>query len=278
MRAGHCRYLGEFAPRYHALEARYAMSREEIFAESADTPAYTGATVVLHNRLLGNMSDADLAALVPYLERVELKVGEVLAKGRDLLTHVYFPEGCVISIVAYMADGTGVEVGTIGDEGMAGLPAYFDGDASEGETLVQIPGSAMRIRVSHLLQEAGASPSLRRLLNRFALAYMTQLAQNGACNRLHSIEQRCARWLLMTHDRMGQPKVMPLKQQFLAFMLGVRRAGVSVAAGALQDAGFIRYRRGSIRVLDRPGLQTASCECYEVIHGTFERMLARVRE
>ena len=278
MRAGHCRYLGEFAPRYHALEARYAMSREELFAESADTPAYTGATVVLHNRLLGSMSDADLAALVPYLERVELKVGEVLAKGRDLLNHVYFPEGCVISIVAYMADGTGVEVGTIGDEGMAGLPAYFDGDASEGETLVQIPGSAMRIRVSHLLQEANASPSLRRLLNRFALAYMTQLAQNGACNRLHSIEQRCARWLLMTHDRMGQPKVMPLKQQFLAFMLGVRRAGVSVAAGALQDAGFIRYRRGSIRVLDRPGLQTASCECYEVIHGTFERMLARVRE
>ena len=275
MRAGHCRYLGEFAPRYHALEARYAMSTEKLFAESANTPVYSGATDVLHNRLLGKMSDADLAALVPYLERVELKVGEVLAKGRALLTHVYFPEGCVISIVAYTADGTGVEVGTIGDEGMVGLSAYFDGDANEGETLVQIPGSAMRIRVSHLIAEAEDSPSLRRLLNRFAQAYMTQLAQNGACNRLHNIEQRCARWLLMTHDRMGRPAVMPLKQQFLAFMLGVRRAGVSVAAGALQDAGFIRYRRGSIRVLDRPGLQKASCECYEIIHDAFERMLTR---
>ena len=250
------------------------MSRKDLTAASASVPEYSGTPDILRNRLLGKLGDADLATLMSHLEPVELEVGLVLAKHGELLSHAYFPEGCVLSIVAYMADGTGVEVGTIGDEGMAGLPAYLEGATSEGETLVQIPGRAMRMRISSLIEEANASPSLRRVLNQFAQAYMTQLAQNGACNRLHGIEQRCARWLLMTHDRMGRPNIMPLKQEFLAFMLGVRRAGVSVAAGALQDAGLIRYRRGSIRVIDRDGLQNAACECYLIIRDSFERMLA----
>lgn len=226
------------------------------------------------NRLLSALDDADRELLMPHMERLHLDVGFVVVKAGVSFTHVYFPEGAILSVVNYMADGTGVEVGTVGNEGMAGLPAYLEAEASEGETFCQHQGACLRAPVEHVIDAAAVSPGIRRLLNRYTQAYMTQVAQSAACNRLHSIEQRCARWLLMTHDRMvGPTNIIHLKHEFLALMLGVRRAGVTIAAGALQDSGLIRYRRGAIRVLDRPGLEAASCECYGIVKRHFDRLL-----
>ena len=225
------------------------------------------------NRLLSALPQNDFARLEPHLERVLLDVHDFIAKPSEPYTHAYFPENSIISVVNYMDDGSGVEVGTIGNEGMAGLPAYLDAEASEATVFCQLPGAAMRLPIDRLIAEAEESTGLRRLLNRYTQAYMTQVAQSAACNRLHNIEQRCARWLLMTHDRMGGGDTIRLKQEFLGEMLGVRRAGVTVAAGALQDSGLIRYRRGVIRVLDREGLEAASCECYSIVRHHFDRLL-----
>jgi CRP-like cAMP-binding protein len=225
------------------------------------------------NRLLSTMRASDFDALAPHLELVELQLHEMLARQGERFTHVYFPEGAIISLLNRMADGDGVEVGTIGNEGMAGLPAYLGVEATESETFCQVVGPAIRLPVSILVDAAERQPSLRQLLNRYTQAYLSQIAQSAACNRLHNIERRCARWLLMTHDRVNRAEEFPLKQQFLAEMLGVRRAGVTVAAGALQDAGLIAYRRGIIRVLDREGLEAAACECYSIVRQRFDQLI-----
>jgi CRP-like cAMP-binding protein len=225
------------------------------------------------NRLLAALPPEDAAWLAPRLERVVLEVGHVLAAPGEPFAHVYFPETAIASVVNRMADGAGVEVGTIGNEGMVGVAAYLDAEASEAETFIQLPGPALRVPAA-VITEAAARPGVRRLFNRYTQAFLTQVAQGAACNRLHHLEARCARWLLMTHDRVGGADGFPLKQEFLALMLGVRRTGVTLAAGALQDAGLIRYRRGGIRVLDRAGLEAASCECYGIVRRTFDRLLA----
>ena len=227
----------------------------------------------VHNRLLGALPDEDRAWLAPQLTRVTLAIGDVLAEPGEVWAHVYFPETCILSVISRMADGGAVEVGTVGNEGMVDLAVLLDAEASPNQTLCQMPGAACRLPAAALSEAVAVRPAVRRLLHRYAQAYLTQVAQGAACNRLHGIEQRCARWLLMTHDRVGGADTFPLKQEFLGIMLGVRRAGVSVAAGALQDAGLIRYRRGSIRVLDREGLEAATCECYGVIRGQFDRLL-----
>ena len=224
------------------------------------------------NRLLAALPAADAEWLAPHLERVMLVIGQVLAEPGEPFEHVYFPETAVVSVVNRMADGAAVEVGTIGNEGMAGLAAYLDAEASESQTFCQLPGAALRVPAA-VVTEAAARRGVRRLLNRYAQAYLTLVAQGAACNRLHHIEARCARWLLTTHDRVGGADAFPLKQEFLAVMLGVRRPGVTVAAGALQDAGLIRYRRGGVRVLDRAGLEAASCECYGIVRRHFDRLL-----
>ena len=225
------------------------------------------------NRLLAALPAADRAALAPHLARATLAIGQVLAEPGQPLAHVYFPETAVCSIIARMADGAGVEVGTIGNEGLVGLAALLDTAASANQTLAQIPGTALRIPAAGLVAAVDARPALRRLLHRYTQAYLTQVAQGAACNRLHGIEARCARWLLMTHDRVGGADRFPLTQEFLAIMLGVRRSGVTVAAGALQAAGLIRYHRGGIRVLDREGLELAACECYGMIRRQFDQLL-----
>jgi CRP-like cAMP-binding protein len=228
---------------------------------------------VPRNRLLSALDARDFAVLKPHLERVQLGTLEMLARQGERFTHAYFPEGAMISLVNRMADGGRVEVGTIGNEGMAGLPAFLETDIAESETFCQVPGPAIRVPVEVLVQAARERPAIRHLLNRYTQAYLSQVAQSAACNRLHGIEHRCARWLLMTHDRVNRAEEFPLKQQFLAEMLGVRRAGVTVAAGALQDAGLIAYRRGIIRVLDREGLEAAACECYSIVRQRFDRLI-----
>jgi CRP-like cAMP-binding protein len=234
-------------------------------------------TLAAGNRLLAALTGhapADAAWLAARLESVPLEVGQVVVAAGEPFRHVYFPETAVFSVISRMADGGAVEVGTVGHEGMVGVTAFLEGHASVNETIAQIPGTASRLPAAQLVKGAGARPALRRLLNRYTEAYLTQVAQTAACNRLHAIEARCARWLLMTHDRVRQAEHFPLKQEFLALMLGVRRSGVTVAAGALRDAGLVRYSRGTVRVLDRAGLEAAACECYGIVRRHFDRLLA----
>jgi CRP-like cAMP-binding protein len=210
--------------------------------------------------------------LTTQIEPVELDLGQVVAESNEPFRHVYFPETAVFSVISRMADGA-VEVGTVGSEGMVGIAVFLDTDACVNETVAQIPGAAGRIESARFVDGAATRPELRRLLNRYTEAYLTQVAQTAACNRLHGIEARCARWLLMTHDRVGEAERFPLTQEYLAIMLGVRRSGVSLAAGALRDAGLIQYSRGAIRVVDRAGLEKAACECYGIVRRHFDRLL-----
>jgi CRP-like cAMP-binding protein len=227
------------------------------------------------NRLIGALAvvaPAEAAWVATETEQVELEIGQVIAGAGEPFRHVYFPETAVFSIISRMADGA-VEVGTVGNEGMAGVAVFLDTEACVNETVAQIPGTAGRIESARFVDGAATRPELRRLLHRYTEAYLTQVAQTAACNRLHGIEARCARWLLMTHDRVGEAERFPLTQEYLAIMLGVRRAGVSLAAAALRDAGLIRYSRGAIRVVDRAGLEKAACECYGIVRRHFDRLL-----
>lgn len=241
---------------------------------SSDTPAeLPGASHRrTRNRLLNALPAPLFEELRPQLEQVALPNGEDIALPGTPWTHVYFPEDNIFSVVNEMQDGGTVEVGTIGNEGVAGLPALLDATASESRVFTQLPGYAFRAPVAAVVSLMDREREVRRLVNRYVQAYLSQVAQGAACNRLHGIEQRCARWLLLTRDRVDSDR-FSLKQEFLSDMLGVRRAGVSVAASALQSAGLIRYSRGMIEVLDREGLTAASCECYAVIRQQFDRLV-----
>ena len=241
---------------------------------SSDTPAeLPGASHRrTRNRLLNALPAPLFEELRPQLEQVALPNGEDIALPGTPWTHVYFPEDNLFSVVNEMQDGGTVEVGTIGNEGVAGLPALLDATASESRVFTQLPGYAFRAPVAAVVSLMDREREVRRLVNRYVQAYLSQVAQGAACNRLHGIEQRCARWLLLTRDRVDSDR-FSLKQEFLSDMLGVRRAGVSVAASALQSAGLIRYSRGMIEVLDREGLTAASCECYAVIRQQFDRLV-----
>lgn len=244
-----------------------------MFAAHAPT---TGAPPA-GNRILEELrrgAPAEAAWLDSALVPVTLEVGELIAQAAGAFTHVHFPVTAVFSTISRMRDGAAVEVGTIGNEGMAGVAALLGVETSVNETLAQIPGISLRLPADRFVEELAARPVLRRLLHRYAEAYLTQVAQTAACNRVHGIEARCARWLLMTHDRVGEAARFLLTQEYLAIMLGVRRSSVSVAASALRDAGLIRYSRGAIRVLDRDGLEHAACECYGVVRRHFERLYA----
>lgn len=225
------------------------------------------------NRLLSALPADVLTALEPHFEHVEIELLRVLVDANARFTHVFFPLTGVISIVSQMTDGSTVEVGTVGNEGFAGVSVVLEGDSVPNTTLMQIPGEVVVLPAPLLAGLAEERPALRRLLHRYAHAYHIQVAQTAACNRAHDITERCARWLLMTHDRMGGAEEYALTQEVLAAMLGVRRAGVTVAAGILQKAGFIRYSRGRITILDRAGLEAASCECYGVVKAQFDRLL-----
>ncbi|CAN5906526.1 Crp/Fnr family transcriptional regulator [soil metagenome] len=245
-------------------------------ANGLGAPAVVGSRVQAPrtgNRLLNALAPADFAQLRPHLERGQVDIYHMLAQQGGSFEHVHFPESCVISLVSRMANGSGVEAGTIGNEGMAGLPAYLGGESSESDTFCQVAGVSLRVPVQVILDAAAERPEIRRLFNRYVVAYLSLVSQSVACNRLHDIEQRCARWLLMTHDRVGDVESFPLKHEFLALMLGVRRAGVTTAAGVLQERGLIRYRRGIIRVVDRTGLEAAACECYGMVRARFDRLL-----
>lgn len=224
------------------------------------------------NQLLRALSAADYALLVPHLRRVTLAAGEIISKAHARPRYAYFPQTAVLSLIIVMEDGSAVEAATVGNEGVAGLSAFLGEGAMSTRCLAQIAGDAQRLPVSALLVAVAQSAALDALLRRYAQAFINQLAQSVACNRLHTVDQRCARWLLMTHDRIGGGDAFDLTQEFLSFMLGVRREGVSAASRTLQRLGIIRYRRGHISVLDRPALERAACECYAETRGDYAQL------
>src|SRR4051812_31961275 len=225
--------------------------------------------VVTGNLLLARLAPEDAASLAPYMEEHVLVQSDVIAAAGDVFTHAWFPDTAVLSVINKMSDGSGVEIGTIGNEGFVGIGALLDTPTNLHLTVAQIPGKAHRIPVAVLVRARARSDSLRRDLNRYTCAFVAQIGQTAACNARHGIEQRCARWLLMSHDRVGDTDSFPLKHEYLAIMLGVRRTGVTIAAGALQSRGLIRYRRGIIRIVDRAGLEARACECYQVVRDQF---------
>jgi len=226
----------------------------------------------LANRLLGLLSRTDYERLRPHLEYIALKYRQSLYRGNTRIDFVYFIETGVGSLVNTMANGDAAEVGTIGNEGIVGLPLIFQDERSPTAVYVQVPGTSVRMTASKFRSELARSASMRRVMLHYAHAFFNQVAQSAACNQFHSLEQRCCRWLLMTHDRMGSDEFL-LTQEFLAMMLGVQRTGVTAAAGSLQRAGLINYVRGIVTIRDRRGLQRRACECYRIAKREFDRLL-----
>ena len=226
------------------------------------------------NHLLAALPPEHLAALRPRLETVELSLRHVLHAPGTPVAAVYFPETGYVSMLAYLEDGDAAEVGLIGREGMVGLPVLLGADHDDIEAMVQGPGTALRMDAQAFREELERLPALRTLLLRYALVHHGQVARTAACNGRHHTDQRLARWLLTAHDR-ARSDEFPMTHEFLAMMLGLRRAGITVAAGALQKAGFIRYERGCIEVTDRPGLESAACECYGVVRRAQDALLGR---
>ena len=226
----------------------------------------------VRNRLLGRLSAEAFGRLQSSLEQVDLQPRAPLYEPHWPLAHVYFPETGVASIVTVLADGTETEVATVGSEGMVGLPAFWGVEAVSNRAFWQLAGAAWRLPVEALRDEKQRGGSLEAVLGRYAQAFLTQVAQSATCNARHTVQQRCSRWLLTTHDRVDGD-TFDLKHEFLAQMLGVRRAGVTEAAGALQKTGLIRYAPGRLTILDREGLEAAACECYGLVRREYERLL-----
>lgn len=213
------------------------------------------------NSLLARLSTSDFAQISTDFEHIRLQVHDVIYEAGAEIQYAHFPVSGCVSLVHDAPDGI-VEVGTIGFEGMIGLPLLLHGSSATTRALVQVEGEAYRMTAAALRRIIATSDSISRILLRFALAFFNQVAQSVACNRLHSLEERCARWLLITHDRVEGDEFR-LTQEFLSFMLGVHRPAVTLAAGALQKAGFIHYSRGKITITDRAGLEGAACACYQ---------------
>jgi CRP-like cAMP-binding protein len=224
------------------------------------------------NRLLDLLPRKDFERLHRHLKPVTLKYRQSLYLANRPIEFVYFIETGVGSLVNTMVNGDAAEVGTIGNEGMVGLPLVLDDERAPTAVYIQVPGTGLRIKASRFSKEMARSASMRSVMHHYAHAFFNQVAQSAACNQFHSLERRCARWLLMTHDRMDSD-VFTLTQEFLAMMLGVQRTGVSAAAGVLQQAGLINYARGKVTILNRRGLERRSCECYGISKREFDRLL-----
>jgi len=226
----------------------------------------------VRNRILAALSANDFDRICTGLELVSLEFRQVLMEPHRTIEYVHFPEDLVVSVLGLMDDGSAVETATVGNEGMAGVPVYLGAMQMAGHSFVQIAGNAYRMPASASREEVRRGSELAQILGRYVQALFTLVAQSSACNRKHSTEQRCARWLLMTHDRVGADE-FPLTHEFLSHMLGVRRASVTLAMQILKRAGVIDYARGIVTVLDRAGLEEAACECYRIVRDEYDRLL-----
>lgn len=230
--------------------------------------------VLRQNAILTGLDASESEIVVKDGLLVDLVVrGPIYAPDKPI-TEVYFPIDCILSVVTRMRDGNMIEIGTVGREGVSGLPLLLGASTTANECYCQVPGLAIRIKAA-LFQSFRTSSTFRQLLDRYAQAYVNMLGQLAACNRLHSIYERCSRWLLMSQDRVGA-RSLRLTHEYLAMMLGTQRSGVTLAAGTLQNAGLITYGKGTITILDRKGLEGATCECYEVAREQFGGLLRAV--
>jgi CRP-like cAMP-binding protein len=223
------------------------------------------------NQLLAALSESEYESLVPHLETVSLRTGQILYEPYELIEFVYFPNRAIVSLVAIMEDGATTEVGLIGKEGMVGLPVILGSNSSTSRAIVQIANSAVMLSADILKREFDRGGELQRLLLLYTQGLLTQVSQTAACNRQHVIEERLARWLLSVQDRIERDEFL-LTQEMLAYMLGVRRSGVTVAANMLQKAGMISYSRGRIQIRDRQALEATACECYRLVRQEFQRL------
>jgi CRP-like cAMP-binding protein len=230
------------------------------------------STLPTSNQILNSLPREVYERLSAFLEPVEMSLGEVLYHANEPITQVYFPNRGTVSVICTFEDGKSVEAGMVGNEGMFGVCVFLGSVTSPLEAVVQLPGDALRMRADVLREEFRRGEHLQDLLLRYTQAFIIQIAQTAACNRAHPIDGRLARWLLMCQDR-AQAIDLQLTHEFIAVMLGTRRAGVTEAAGKLQNDGVIRYRRGHVNILDRQKLEAISCECYPIVKREFERLL-----
>jgi CRP-like cAMP-binding protein len=227
------------------------------------------------NHLLDALPASDYARLAPHLELIPMGLGDVLYESGSQLRYVYFPTTSIISLLYVMEDGASAEIAIVGNEGILGVSLFMGGDTTPSRAVVQSAGHGFRLKAELLKNEFGRFGPTMHLLLRYTQALITQMSQTAVCNRHHSVDQQLCRWLLLSLDRL-QTNELSMTQELIANMLGVRREGVTEAAGKLQDAGLIRYRRGLISVLDRPGLEARVCECYQVVKTEFDRLLPYV--
>lgn len=241
-----------------------------------DAPGVTLTQAVLkENAVLAGLSPSMTPEFLEVGRLIDLKPPQQIYEAGREIQKVYFPINAVLSVVTEMGDGGPIEVGTVGREGVSAIPLLLGATTSANESYCQVPGRAVVITSDYFRRLLGADDSFRDVLGRFLQAYVNMLGQLGACNRLHNLYERCARWLLLTHDRVNSDKIA-LKHEYLAMMLGSRRSGVTIAASTLQRAGLIRYARGNIVVLNRQGLEEASCECYAVAREQFGPLLGMI--
>jgi CRP-like cAMP-binding protein len=231
----------------------------------------------LNNHLLDVLPEEDLSRLMPHMDLVQMPLGRSLYQSGDQLTHVFFPTTSIVSLLYIMENGSSAELAVIGNDGIVGIALFMGGDTMPNWAVVQSAGEAYRLPGKKLTEEFKRGGALQHLLLRYTMAMITQMAQTAVCNRHHSVDQQLCRWLLLSLDRLPEDE-LTMTQELIANMLGVRREGVSHAAGKLQDAGLINYHRGHITVLDRPGLEARVCECYEVVRKEFHRLLPDTME
>lgn len=226
----------------------------------------------LRNRLLAALPAEAYERLAPDLELVSMLVGDVICESGAQMSHAFFPTSSIVSLQYVMENGSSAEIAGVGNEGLVGVSLFMGGETALSRSIVQTGGHGYRLRKAVLLDEFNRGEAMMRLLLRYTQALIAQMSLTAACNRRHSLEQQLCRWLLLTLDRMPGNELI-MTQELIASMLGVRREGVTEAAGRLQDAGIINYRRGHITVLERAGLDSRVCECYGVVKREFDRLL-----
>ena len=226
----------------------------------------------LQNRLLSALLPAEQERLLPHLQLVPMQLGKVLYESGDLLRHVYFPTDSIVSLLYVLADGASAEISVVGNEGLIGIALFMGGETTPSRAIVQSAGHAYRLIGQRLKDEFHRNGSMQVLLLRYTQALLTQMAQTAVCNRHHSVDQQLCRWLLLSLDRLSGSHLV-MTQELIANMLGVRREGVTEAAGKLQKLGVIEYSRGQITVLDRPKMEQLCCECYAVVKKESDRLL-----
>jgi CRP-like cAMP-binding protein len=227
------------------------------------------------NHLLAALAAEERERIFPHLQSVDMRLGDVLYESGDTLSHVYFPTDCIVSLLYVLLDGATAEIAVAGDEGLIGISLFMGGETTPNRAIVQSAGHAYRLSGQRIKDEFHRNGKLQDLLLRYTQALITQMAQTAVCNRHHSVDQQLCRWLLLSLDRLPT-HTLRMTQELIANMLGVRREGVTEAAGKLQKAGVIKYSRGQITVLDRPQLERLCCECYAVVKKEEDRLLPYV--